>query len=93
MGTVDATIRPIIDVEAVAHAAKQGPVTVMAGGKEAFVVVDPDRFRDMLEADQQRRAEAWARMVEAMDRIAAKVAEDMTPEEIAALEKAIIDED
>lgn len=92
MVTLQATKIPI-DVEALAEAAKREPVTVMNGDREAFVVLAPDAFRRMVEDDRGRRKEAWDRLESTLGGIHRRVAAELTPEEIARLEREIIDED
>lgn len=83
-----------IDVDALAEAARREPVTVMSGDREAFVVVEPEEFKRLKAAlDRERRQAAGRRLLATIDTIGRRVAEQLTPEEIARLEREIVDED
>ena len=92
MATLQATKVPI-DVEMLAEAAKREPITIMNGNEEAFVVVAPDDFRRMAAAEHARRKEVAERLRTVLETIHRRVAAELTPEEIARLEREIIDED
>ncbi len=94
MGTVQATVRPTIDVDAVAEAAKSGPVTVRSGDREAFVALDVEAFRRLSEeAERARRIVAGREAVAIARRIRADAAGRATPDEIAKIERELADED
>ncbi|MCL4766542.1 MAG: hypothetical protein KJZ80_09950 [Hyphomicrobiaceae bacterium] len=80
-------------IAAVAEAARSHPVKVVADGEPAFVAVDPEEFERLVEVDRDRRRKAGRRLKRLMDDIGAHVAANATPEEIAELERMLIDED
>ena len=93
MVTLQATKVPI-DVDALAEAARREPVTVMSGDREAFVVVEPEEFKRLKAAlDRERRQRDWERLERTLGDIHRRVAAELSPEEIARLEREIIDED
>ena len=82
-----------IDVDALAEAARREPVTVMSGDEEAFVVVAPAEFRRIVEAAGLKRAQDWDRLERTLGEIHRRVALEMSPDEIARLEREIVDDD
>ena len=76
-----------------AKAVRDEPVAVMTAGETAFVAVSPAEFERLVGFDRRRRQTAAKQLKQLMDDIGAQVAATATPEEIAELERMLIDED
>jgi hypothetical protein len=89
------TPRPIettTDVDALAEAARHGPVTVHGAAGPAFVAVAPEAYARLAETER-RRARDWDDLERAFGRVQERFAADLTPDEIARLEREIVNED
>jgi hypothetical protein len=83
-----------LDPAALRDALRRGPVRVMDGAGEAFVVVDPVTFRRFEEAERARRMAAGSRLLASVAALQAEVAANgMTAADIAAIEKDALDAD
>jgi PHD/YefM family antitoxin component YafN of YafNO toxin-antitoxin module len=81
------------DIRALAQEARREPIVVMQGGEPAFVALSIDEFARLQDVDRERRRAAGQRLSAIMDQISRRTAQELTPKELAQLERDIIDED
>jgi PHD/YefM family antitoxin component YafN of YafNO toxin-antitoxin module len=90
-------IEPTTDVDALAEAARHGPVTVHGAAGPAFVAVAPEAYARLAETERERFDKAGGALLAVLADVHARITAERTPEEIArevaAIERELHDED